>query len=158
MFKISNKLSITLSLILCVIVAGVCCGCAVVLPRIVEALCNVHTLLIISAPLIFDVNATAVLVVSYIILGFSLLADVLLAWLLVRVSYGLVFTEKSVALIRSVSWCCIGICLCFVVIGLKFRLGFVIACFILFLGLCLRVVKNVIAEATIIKSENDLTV
>ena len=75
MFKISNKLSITLSLILCVIVAGVCCGCAVVLPRIVEALCNVHTLLIISAPLIFDVNATAVLVVSYIILGFILLAD-----------------------------------------------------------------------------------
>ena len=158
MLKISNKVSITLSLILCVIVAGVCCGCAVVLPRIVEALCNVHTLLIFSTSLIFDINATAVLFVSYIVLGFILIADFLLAWLLIRVRSGLVFTEKSVALIRSVSWCCIGICLCFVVIGFKFRLGFVISCFILFLGLCLRVVKNVIAEATVIKSENDLTV
>lgn len=158
MLKISNKLSITLSLSLCVIVAGVCCGCAVVLPRIVEALCKIHTLLMVSTPIFFDVSTTAVLVISYIVLGFILLADLLLAWLLIRVKAGLVFTEKSVALIRSVSWCCIGICLCFAVIGLKFKLGLVIACFILFLGLCLRVVKNVIAEATVIKSENDLTV
>ena len=37
-------------------------------------------------------------------------------------------------------------------------IGFVLAFVAILLGLCLRVVKNVIEEATEIKAENDLTV
>ena len=46
----------------------------------------------------------------------------------------------------------------FAAIGLYFFIGFVVSGLAFFLGLCLRVVKNVIEEATDIKSENDLTV
>lgn len=68
------------------------------------------------------------------------------------------FTPASVALIRGVSWCCFLLCLVFGVLGKYFLLAYVVALAAVFLGLCLRVVKNVIEEATEIKMENDLTV
>ena len=46
----------------------------------------------------------------------------------------------------------------FVVLGYYFKLAVVVAVAAIFLGLCLRVVKNVIEKATEIKAENDLTV
>ena len=42
--------------------------------------------------------------------------------------------------------------------GYMFYVVFAVAAAMLFLGLCVRVVKNVVEEATEIKSENDLTV
>jgi len=158
MLKISNKVSIALSLILCVAVAGICCGCAVILPGIIDQFYGVHDYMTKFVPIIADLAKPVILGLAYTVVALVLVADLLLTWLLLRVREGLVFTAKSVALIRGVSWCCVGICLCFAFIGLKFSLGFVVACLALFLGLCLRVVKNVIAEAIIIKSENDLTV
>ena len=46
----------------------------------------------------------------------------------------------------------------FALLGYIFYIAYVIAVAVLFLGLCLRVVKNVIEEATELKNENDLTV
>ena len=56
------------------------------------------------------------------------------------------------------SWCCFLLCLLFGILGIFFLLSFAVAFIAVFLGLCLRVVKNVIEEATQIKDENDLTV
>ena len=78
--------------------------------------------------------------------------------LLLRVRAGNVFTMKSVALIRGVSWCCMLLGLIFGLLGIYFQLAFIVAFAGIFLGICLRVTKNVIEQATIIKSENDLTV
>ena len=78
--------------------------------------------------------------------------------LLFRVRKRSVFSETSVAMIRLSSWSCLLIALlCILVIG-YFHMAAVLALAAGFLGLCLRVVKNVIEEATLIKSENDLTV
>ena len=95
---------------------------------------------------------------SYVALSFVVLADILLFCLLVRVNAGKVFTSRSVDYIRGVSWCCFALSATFCAMGIYFNLAFVVALAGVFLGLCLRVVKNVIEEATIIKSENDLTV
>jgi hypothetical protein len=46
----------------------------------------------------------------------------------------------------------------FALLGWYFRLALAVGFVAVFVGLCLRVVKNVIEEATLIKSENDLTV
>ena len=46
----------------------------------------------------------------------------------------------------------------FVLLGLYFPLSFAVAFVAVFVGLCLRVVKNVLEEAVVLKSENDLTV
>ena len=69
-----------------------------------------------------------------------------------------VFTEKNVKLLRLLSWCS------FAVSGILFVSGFYYLMFLLiafaaaFFGLILRVVKNVIEQAVIIKNENDFTI
>ncbi len=69
-----------------------------------------------------------------------------------------IFSQKSVKLLRILSWCCAFVsAVCFVVMFI-FRLFF-----IFFLGaglmtLILRVLKNVFARATEIKEENELTI
>lgn len=157
MFKISKKASVTLSLI---IAGGFFAGLVVLgvlMPGIVNALLR------FPGEITSRVSVTAtdniiVLVVAYVILAICMLADIMIFMLLKRVRDGKVFSEKSVCLIRYISWCCFLIGLLFIVPGYYFTLAFVVAFAAMFLGLCVRVVKNVIEEATEIKSENDLTV
>ncbi len=78
--------------------------------------------------------------------------------LLLRVRRGLVFTARSVSYIRFVSWGCILLAASCIAVQYFLHMAYFIAFAALLLGLCLRVVKNVIEEATEIKSENDLTV
>lgn len=78
--------------------------------------------------------------------------------LLLRVRKGLVFTPESVSYIRFVSWGCILLSVSCIAVQYFLHMSYAIAFAALLLGLCLRVVKNVIEEATVIKSENDLTV
>ena len=97
-------------------------------------------------------------VLAYILLLLIMAADAFLFVLLRRVRAGLVFTAKSVICIRGVSWCCLLMCFATCLLGIYFQLAFFVAFGLLFLGVCLRIVKSTIEEATEIKSENDLTV
>ncbi len=83
---------------------------------------------------------------------------VALLLLLLRVRKGLVFTAKSVFYVRFVSWGCMALAAACISVQYFLHMSYFIAFAALLLGLCLRVVKNVIEEATEIKSENDLTV
>ena len=87
-----------------------------------------------------------------------MLADVFVFWLVLLVRKGQVFTDRAVALIRSISWCTIALCVPFGFLGIYFQLAWIVCLAALFLGLCLRVCKNAFEEATAIKQENDLTV
>ncbi len=84
--------------------------------------------------------------------------SVAVLFLLFRVRHGRVFSEISVSLIRFVSWGCILAAVICIAVQYYFHMAYCIAMIILFLGLCLRVVKNVIEEATAIKTENDFTI
>lgn len=81
-----------------------------------------------------------------------------LLMLLLRVRKGLVFTDRSVSCIRFVSWGCILLSVSCIAVQYFLHMSYAIAFAALLLGLCLRVVKNVIEEATEIKRENDFTV
>ena len=96
--------------------------------------------------------------VGYLIVLSVGVADIMMCFLLFRVLRGLVFTKTSVSLIRGVSWLAIVCGILFALLGRVFFIAYVVAVAILFLGLCIRVVKNVVEEATEIKNENDLTV
>ena len=98
------------------------------------------------------------LVCAYLILSVAAIADVLLFVLLRRVSRGDVFTKVSVAIIRAVSWCCMLESMLFLVVAFSFILSAIVSMAALFLAIVVRVVKNVIEQATVIKQENDLTV
>ncbi len=157
MLKIKSNHSITLSIVLSVLFFIGCVVGAFIMPSLTEMLIDVTDNIGNRAD-ITNGGRTRVLCLAYAVLAVLVLADALLFSLLLRVRSGLVFTEKSVALIRGVSWCCFLLGAVFCGLGIYFQLAFIVAFAAIFLGLCLRVVKNVIEEATEIKSENDLTV
>ena len=112
----------------------------------------------VTISLILTGDAVLITAVGYCVLALAMLADVLLFRLLLLVRAGEVFTSRSIALIRGVSWCAIGVSLLFLVVSIYYLIALALAFTAVLLGLCLRVVKNVIEEATAIKAENDLTV
>lgn len=157
MLKISKKLSTTLSLALSVFFFLCCIAGLFILPALTEMLINTPDN-IGNRENISQLGRVLSLVSAYCIVLDMMLADALLFCLLLRVRRGEVFTDPSVALIRGVSWCCLGLCLPFGFLGIYFQLAWIVCLMAVFLGLCLRVCKNAIEEATQIKQENDLTV
>lgn len=90
-------------------------------------------------------------------------ADIMLIRLLALVRKSQVFTPQSVGSLRGISWCCFGESLILLSVGLiLFNIFAPVICVTAFaaafLGIVLRVVKNVIEEAVAIKSENDFTI
>ena len=173
MLKIPKKLSVNLSMAIAVLLFIVCIAGSVLMPKFIETLLkarehilannitvfvNDNVYRIIKTEPITSLGRGVVYVMAYLVMAAIFAIDIMLFSLLKRVKNGLVFTEKSVALIRYISWCCFVICAAFCVLGIYFQLAFIVAFVALVLGTCLRVVKNVIEEATEIKSENDLTV
>lgn len=157
MFKVSTKFSNNLSLCIAVMFLVGCIGAAFLMPTVTNMLIDTPDN-IGDRGSITDGGRIFVHIMAYVLLLVVALADVLSIRLLLRVRKGDVFTGKSVSLIRGISWCCILLCLAFALLGIYFQLALIMAFLALFLGICLRVVKNVIEEATLIKSENDLTV
>lgn len=83
---------------------------------------------------------------------------VMLIKLLWNIYKGVVFDVQNVKLLRRISWCCaIGAIISF--ISMTYYLPW---CFVGiaagFMCLLVRVIKNIIAEACLIKSENDYTI
>ena len=69
-----------------------------------------------------------------------------------------IFIPQNVQMLRRISWCCMAtslLCLCASLFYLPFIL---VAAAAGFMGLILRVVKNVIQQAVAIKAENDYTI
>ena len=143
--RISKNASVTLSLI--------CCGVGFV------GLIGLGVLLAVTWPSMEE-NRVLFLVMSLVELVPVAVADVFLVRLLLLVKGGQVFTSRAVGYLRTISWCCFLECALFIAEGLFLKIGVSTALFFCagFLGLVLRVVKNVIEEATAIKAENDFTI
>ena len=157
MFKIPRKVSLALSMVIAVVFFAVCIFGMVIMPKLVEMLVSLPDN-IGNRAAVTDTERLFILIMAYVILLIIMTAVIMMFILLMRVYGGKVFTAGSVALIRGVSWCCLMLCAAFAILGKYFQLAYVVALAAIFLGLCLRVVKNVIEEATEIKMENDLTV
>lgn len=157
MLKIPRKMSITLSMVIAVAFFMVCVFGAGFMPKLVEMLINLPDN-IGNREAVTDGDRLVILIIAYALLAVTMIAVIMMFILLMRVYCGKVFTPKSVGYIRGVSWCCFLLCFFFGVLGKYFQLSIVVALAAVFLGLCLRVVKNVIEEATELKMENDLTV
>ncbi len=84
---------------------------------------------------------------------------IILMFLLLRVVYKHeVFGKATGRLISGISWCCFAEGILSLLLITVFQLVVCFAIAACFLGLSLRVVKHVIQEATLIKSENDYTI
>ena len=142
---------------MCILAFIGCVAAAIALPFGVNLLAYERNGLFISG-IITETQRASVMFFGYVGIAAIALAVGMLFVLLLRVKVGKVFTDKSVALIRGVSWACYLLALSFIGIGFTYNLSFAAAFLAVFLGLCLRVVKNVLEEACRIKDENDLTV
>lgn len=78
--------------------------------------------------------------------------------LLGNISRGDVFLACNVALLRRLSWYCIAAGLIFFASGFFYLPFFLLSIAAAFVGLILRVVKNVFSEAVALKDENDYTI
>ncbi|MDR3072044.1 MAG: DUF2975 domain-containing protein [Clostridiales Family XIII bacterium] len=100
------------------------------------------------------------LVFIYVCCAIALVALFFLHKILSRIRVGNVFVEENVQALRKISWLCFAVTSVLVTGGLyvggyDFLLVGLMAAFV---GLILRVVKNVFAAAVEIKMENDYTV
>ena len=107
-------------------------------------------------------TATGVKTALYICLYGSAVPSFLISYLLLRVLFNIrkniVFDRRNVAYTRYISWCCFAVCALFFALGFFIPFSFVMAFAAGFIGLIVRVVKNLLNEAVDIKEENDLTV
>lgn len=78
--------------------------------------------------------------------------------ILSNVKTGAVFTAGTVKMLRVISYCCFAAAVIFAVLGI-WRLLALLLCFAAaFVGLLLRVLKNVFQQAVLIREENDFTI
>lgn len=149
--KISKNASVTLSL--------VCCGIGFL--GLVGAAALLAYLWLHGDRYMFgEGTAAPLMAIRYFLLLIPVgVADGFLVKLLLLVKQHLVFTDKAVSCLRTISWCCfIEAVLCLVTARPFFPVHYAAAFAAAFLGLVLRVVKNVIEEAVALKAENDFTI
>jgi hypothetical protein len=106
----------------------------------------------------FQSLVKTVLVVFYCCCPIAFAAIYCLLRLLSNIRKEYIFENQNVSLLRLLSWCCFGVTLVTFIGGILYLPFYLVAGSSLFLGLILRVVKNVIAAAVEIKTENELTV
>lgn len=155
MFKISKNLSVSITIVICIICLIAVAGLAVALPFIT------NDFLRTEYPQIVEEHYVSILVTLYVALIPATAALISLLRLLSLVRRESVFTSEAVALLRMISWCCfaeIPVFAVCTVFFLFFAVSLALAFAALFMGLILRVVKNVIEEAVALKNENDFTV
>ena len=157
MFRISNKASTVITLVIAGLLLVALCVLAVWLPAVVESMINVTDNLGNHAE-ITEGQRILVLIDAYTMLAVAFFAVIIAFFLLREVLLERVFSVKVTRLISAIYWCCFAEGLLFLLIGPFFLLAIGVAVVACFAGLCLRVVKNVIEEATRIKSENDFTI
>ncbi len=101
---------------------------------------------------------TVLTVCLYVSDVFALLAIWELNILLRNISKQELFTEKNTRCVRIISWCCFGVAAVCAVLAFWRILALMIAIVAAFVGLILRVVKNMLAAATEMREENDYTI
>ena len=78
--------------------------------------------------------------------------------LLANIRAQVIFDARNVALLRAVSWCCVGAGLICLVSGVYYLPFAVIAIAAGFMALIVRIVKNVFQQAILMKDDLDLTI
>jgi hypothetical protein len=69
-----------------------------------------------------------------------------------------VFISQNVRFLRLISWSCFAIAFIYGIFGFYYLISILIAIAAAFIGIIIRVIKNIFEQAIEIKSENDLTI
>lgn len=97
-------------------------------------------------------------VITYLAVPAGWGAIIILFRILTNVDKGEIFTESNSKCLTMLSWLCLYVGVLCGVATLEFFVFSLISISALFIGLIVRVVRNIINEASRIKEENDMTV
>ena len=145
MFRIPKRVSIIISQAFTAAVFILVLAAAVFLPGLLSEYFN-------------HFNEWQFYIIFYFILAVGFVISLLLWFLLDNIRKGNVFEDANVTLLRLLSWCCITEAVIFLAFAWYFFISLLVAFGCLFMAVILRVVKNVMEEATSIKRENDYTI
>ena len=154
---LSNRTSSIISLVLAIALIPALVFLAWWLPDIVTAMLDTHDNLG-HRELMQAWERTGVLIAAYAMLVVAFAAVGLLLALLRSVLKGKVFSRTALSVLNWLSICCFAEGALFCYVGIYFQVALCLMIAASFLGVSLRVVRNVIAEAMRYKEENDLTV
>ena len=150
MLKISHEKSAFISLICTWIVIVLALAVAVFLPKLVE---------IYTCQGVFRTNEYIhILVWMYLLYIPAGIVLVSLIMLLGNIRKEEIFVKKNIPLFRALSWGCFLASLILLVLSQYTDFFTLNAVVVAFIGLILKVVKNVFEEAIILKDENDYTI
>ena len=153
--KINRKLSVLISLVLTALMFAAGVAAAFFIPSALRFIADLPDG---GRPPLSGQQLRMIGIDAYAVLTLMLAGLGLLFALLILVRKGRVFTPAAVELIRYISWCLIFMGMLLAALTFFFRSAIFVGGAVLFVGLTVRVVKNVIEEAVYIKEENDLTV
>ena len=130
---------------------------AVLLPFYIEWKCT-NTVSFITEALPSLPEKIFIYFIGYLLLLAALVADILLFLLLCDIRQKEVFTTRTVQKLKLISLFVLLLGLLFALLTPWFKMAFVVGFLIVFMGLVIKVIKNVIEEAVKIKQENDFTI
>jgi len=126
-------------------------ACAVFAPRLVARLVEMSMMA-------REAGATLFLATIY---SGSVPAGALLVWLFMllrRIAAGQVFVRENTAYMRYISWCCFAGAVICVASAFYYTPWLAIGVAAAFMGLIVRVVKNVVAKAVSLQDDADFTI
>ena len=94
----------------------------------------------------------------YLSAGIAITALLALWKMLANIAKHAVFVADNVRWLRVISWCCFAVAVIWLVLTFWRLLAFFVAFMSAFLGLVLRVVKNLLVMAIALREENDFTI
>ena len=154
---LSRRTSSIISLVLAIALVPALVFLSIRLPHFVTVLLNVHEAIGDDGTLA-PWERTCILVDAYAMFAVAFAAVALLILLLRTTLSEKVFSEGALRTLDGLSLCCFGEGILVIYIAVYFPAALCLTLAAFFLGVCLRVVRNVIAEAMRYKEENDLTV
>lgn len=157
MHQPSNKVSLTISMILTALLTLSLLALLPWVPAVVRSMLGAQDN-IGNRELLSEGARLYVFIAAYAMMAVALLTLALLFLLLRQVWQGRVFESSLLGTLTALSLCCFVMGALFLSIVYCFQLALIVAFAAFFLGLCLRVVKNVLTEAGRIKAENDFTI
>ncbi len=147
------KRSIVLSIAVCFIISVVLAFCTFALPGMLSWYFGKAQA--IEVPVLLK---TAVLTCFYISLPFAFIALFSLIKMLFAINREEIFINANIKRLRTISWCCFAVAFITIVGGWFYYPLAIIAIAAGFMGLILRIVKNVMYSAKMLREENDLTI
>ena len=99
-----------------------------------------------------------ILLDAYAMLALAAACDALVTWLLVGVLGKCEHTKGFGALLLGISLCCFGEGMLSLLLVTQFQMALILVCIAVALGLCMLIVRHLLAQAAEIKQENEFTI